>query len=298
MGENRPLRKGGYCMDSTIVDTAVQLPAPALRPFIARYAGFHVSGASPGFHFGLPSTDVDLIISLGRPIEVVRMPKPTQRPSAFSALVSGLQDAPAVIQRDRSAFGLHVFIRPLGVRAILGVASEEISSRVLNLSDIWGNRVETLIETLLSAASWQQRFTALDRAFESKLYRFRPEREISWAWERLARSYGSVPVEQLAREVGYSRRHFGERFRETIGVAPKLAARVFRFQRACRLIVENREGLAQVAVGCGYYDQAHLTREWYALAGCSPKAWIAHELPFLQDYELGGHDNGPHGLES
>jgi AraC-like DNA-binding protein len=284
-------------MDGPIADTDVRPPALALRPFIRRYAGFRVSGLSPGLHFGLPSTDVDLIISLDRPIEVVQMPNSIQRPSALTALVSGLQDAPAIIRQDRNAFGLHIFIKPLGVQAILGAPSGEISSLVLNLSDIWGNRAEALIEMLRAAPDWPHRFAVLDRAFASKLYGFSPQREISWAWERLAKSHGSVPVRQLAGELGYSRRYFGERFREAIGVPPKLAARVFRFRQACRVIAEGRQGLAQVAIGCGYYDQAHLTREWYALAGCSPKAWVVRELPFLQDYELGGRDNNPHDLE-
>jgi AraC-like DNA-binding protein len=278
-------------MSNPIADTAVSLPAPALRCFIRQYAGFRVSGLPAGVHFGLPSSDVHLIISLGHPIEVVHMPNSMQRPSALTALVSGLQDAPAVVRQDRSAFGLHVFIRPFGVRAILGVASEEISSLVLNLSDIWGTRAEDLIETLLRAHTWHERFDVLDRAFVSKLNPLSPQPEISWAWERLAKSHGSVPVQQLADEIGYSRRYFSERFREMIGVTPKLVARLLRFERACRLIADNRLGLAQVAVGCGYYDQAHLTREWYAFAGCSPKVWITRELPFLQDYELGGRDN-------
>jgi hypothetical protein len=47
----------------------------------------------PGVHFGLPSSDVDVIISLGRPIDLVKMPNATQRPAAFTALVTGLQEA-------------------------------------------------------------------------------------------------------------------------------------------------------------------------------------------------------------
>ena len=108
----------------------------------------------------------------------------------------------------------------------------------------------------------------------------------------------SVPIQLLADEIGYSRRYFSERFRDAIGVTPKSAARVFRFERACRLIADRRPSLAHVAIACGYYDQAHLTREWNALAGCSPKAWIARELPFLQDYELGGRDNELDDFES
>lgn len=100
-------------MSSLISDTAVSLPAPALRRLITEYAGFRVSGLPPGTHFGLPSSDVDLLISLGRPMDVVQMPNSTQRPSAFTALVSGLQSAPAIVRQGSDAFGLHVFIKPL-----------------------------------------------------------------------------------------------------------------------------------------------------------------------------------------
>jgi len=285
-------------MNGAISDTAVILPVPLLRPFITQYAGFRVSGLPQGVHFGLPSSDVDLIISLGRPIEVVQMPNSAQRASSFTAFVSGLQQTPAIVRQDGDAFGLHVFIKPLGVRAILGVASAEISSLVLNLSEIWGKRAGDLIDMLLAADSWQHRFTILDRAFISKLNPVSLKPEISWAWRRLAKAHGTVPVQQLADGTGYSRRHFSELFRDAIGVAPKLAARVFRFERACHLIADKRLTLADVAISCGYYDQAHLTREWHALAGCSPKAWIARELPFLQDYELGGRDNEPDDLRA
>jgi len=278
-------------MSEAISETAVSLPAPGLRPFITEYAGFRASGFPPGVHYGLPSSDVDLIISLGRPIDVVQMPNSTQRPAAFGALVAGLQNAPALVRQDGDVFGLHVFIKPLGVRAILGVASTETSSLVLNLSDIWGNCAGDLIEMLLDAGTWRERFAILDRAFVSKLKPTSTRPEIAWAWRTLEETHGSVPVQRLADETGWSRQHFSDRFRDAIGVTPKSVARVFRFERACRMIKDQQRGLAHVAASCGYFDQAHLTREWNALAGCSPREWIARELPFLQDYELGGRDN-------
>src|SRR5690242_2731249 len=148
-------------MSPPISDTAVSLPGLALRPFISHYAGFRVSGLPPGVHFGLPSTAVDLIISLAGPIDVVQMPNASQRPSAFTALVNGLQDAPATLRQDRDVFGLHVFIKPLGVRAVLGAASADLSSLVLSLSDIWGKRADDLIEMLFAARTWCQRFAIL-----------------------------------------------------------------------------------------------------------------------------------------
>ena len=111
------------------------------------------------------------------------------------------------------------------------------------------------------------------------------------AWRALALSHGRMPVHELARNIGFSRRHFGERFISEFGIAPKAAARVFRFERACRLFLRSPRRSVDVAIASGFHDQAHMVREWHALAGCTPREWIRGQLPFLQDYEVGGGDD-------
>ena len=278
-------------MNDSFSNHAVCLPAPALRPFISHYAGFRAQGLPPCTHAGLPSRHVDLIISLASPIDVIRMPSTAQGPASFAAFVSGLQDAPAAVRQSGDLDGLHLFLKPHGVRAILGVPSHALTSRVIHLSDIWGSAANQLIERLMNARSWQQRFILLDQAFLRALKPISPSSTLAWAWRRLAETHGSLQVHQLARELAISRRHFGELFHAEFGVAPKTAARIFRFERACRLMLDGRSSLANVAFACGFHDQAHMTREWNSLAGCAPGAWIANELPNLQDYELTAGDD-------
>jgi AraC-like DNA-binding protein len=279
-------------MNDSFSNHAVGLPAPALRPFISHYAGFRAQGLAPRTHAGLPSRHVDLIISLARPIEVIRMPSTLQGPATLSALVSGLHDAPASVRQGDDLDGLHLFLKPHGVRAILAVSSRELTSRVVHLSDIWGRAAGELIERLMNVRSWQQRFSLLDQVFLRAMKPIGPPRALAWAWRRLAETHGHIQVRQLARELDVSRRHLGELFRAEFGVAPKTAARIFRFERACRLMVDERPSLAEVAFACGFHDQAHMTRESNSLAGCPPGVWIANELPNLQDYELTVGDDG------
>jgi AraC-like DNA-binding protein len=67
-------------------------------------------------------------------------------------------------------------------------------------------------------------------------------------------------------------------------VTPKELQRIGRFQASRALLGGAR--LAEVAPVCGYADQAHLTREWVTLAGCTPTTWLREEFPFLQDHRV------------
>ena len=150
---------------------------------------------------------------------------------------------------------------------------------------------DELMERLSSARTWLERFAAVDRVLLRRLRPVTMPDAMAWAWRRLAISEGRMAVHELARDIGFSRRHFGERFVSEFGIAPKAAARVFRFEHACRLFLRSPGRIADVAVASGFHDQAHMVHEWHALAGCSPREWIRGQLPFLQDYEVGGgHD--------
>ena len=80
--------------------------------------------------------------------------------------------------------------------------------------------------------------------------------------------------------MGWSDRHLAREFRREIGLTPKAAARVIRFDRARRLL--PRHSGAVVAAECGYADQAHLIREFVAFTGLSPTRWLAEEVGNLQ----------------
>jgi AraC-like DNA-binding protein len=114
-----------------------------------------------------------------------------------------------------------------------------------------------------------------------------PSPEVSCAWPQLVRSGGTAPVTGLVTEAGWSDRHLRSRFRAEIGLTPKAAARVIRFHRARRLLQRRTAAgqppaLADLAAACGYYDQAHLDREFRALGGCPPTRWLAEEFRNIQ----------------
>ena len=107
-----------------------------------------------------------------------------------------------------------------------------------------------------------------------------PSLAVDHAWRKLSRSFGRASIGELARDVGWSHRHLSARFREQVGLPPKALARVLRFERALNFLRGVRpRPLAEVALAARYYDQAHLNREFRALAGCTPTELQASRLP-------------------
>jgi AraC-like DNA-binding protein len=268
------------------------LPAPVLRPFISHYGGARVHGLTPGFNTTLPSRHAHLIISLGTPINVRQAANDAQPAACLSALVAGLHAGFAIVERTCAWEGLHVFFHPLGLRSVLGIPAAELAGGAVAFSDLCPDDAPEVMERLGSTQDWQARFAILDEVFTRRLIPANGSPLVAHAWLKLAASHGRHSVESLAQDTGWSRQHIADRFRAELGIAPKTAARIFRFEHACGLISNLRLPLADVAAACGYADQAHMTRDWNGFTGTSPRAWIVNELPFLQDYELSGGDDG------
>jgi AraC-like DNA-binding protein len=218
---------------------------------------------------------------LADPIQIVRAPgSPT--PTAGRAFIGGLSTGPTTVSYGNRRDGVFIHLKPNGVFALFGIRPFELASRTVDLSLVWGNRVDAFLDRLAAVSGWQERFAILDQVFVDILKPIQTPLELAWAWKEIALTRGCIPIHQLAAAIGWSRQYLGERFRHEFGTSPKTAARIFRFENAVRLLKAGRMGLAQVAAECGFHDQAHLTLEWNAMAGCSPKTWIVRELPFFQ----------------
>ena len=86
-----------------------------------------------------------------------------------------------------------------------------------------------------------------------------------------------APIGRIYDQLGRSRRHLAARFREQVGLPPKTVARIMRFNRAISTL-RGEAALAEVAFECGYYDLAHLTRDFREFAGTSPAAFLRQTI--------------------
>jgi len=159
-------------------------------------------------------------------------------------------------------------------------ASTELTGTVAALEDVWVRDARQVEEKLRAATSWDERFTIAAEVLGRRLgARPSVDPEVAYTWRRTVTSRGRVRVDGLADEVGWGRKRLWSRFRSQIGLPPKSAAQLVRFDHAAHLLAAG-QAVASVAAQSGYVDQSHLHREVKAIAGVTPTAvatapWLA-----------------------
>jgi AraC-like DNA-binding protein len=255
--------------------------SPLLRPFVTSYVDFDMAGWPPGQHRGLPDGTLELVVSVGAPLTVSRAGHPDV---VAAATVAGLRSGPVGILHDGTQRGVQLALTPRGSRALLGLPAAALAQDVWPLEDIVGHRCHELTERLADAPDLAGRAGVLETVLATWALDGDYPEVVDAAWRRLASCAGRVPVTRIAEQVGLGQRHLSQLVRAELGLTPKTVARIFRFGQARRCLRSGRTvSLAQTAVACGYFDQAHLANDWKQLAGCTPGQWMAEELPFLQD---------------
>ncbi len=226
----------------------------------------------------VPHPAVTLYVEFGTgPVTLADATGREQRGSVAAGL--GYGSGGAVRARGENVSCLEVRLSPLIARAILGISPSDLDGTMAPLDDLWGREASHIRERLASTSSWKDRFTLMD-AYLARRYSTRSpvDPEVAWAWDRIVAGAGSVRVDGLAAEVGWSRKRLWSRFRSQIGLPPKPAAKLVRFDHAAHRLVAG-DNAARVAAEGGYADQSHLHRDVKALSGATP-ATVAAE-PWL-----------------
>lgn len=258
-------------------------PRTALREAVRQYSEFRERSDVPIDRSEAAGVDPVLIVEFEDPLIVADVAD-RECPRRWQSFAAGTSQAPTATLHAGTQHCVEVRLTPLGLYRMSGVPMHELTDRVVSLEDLFGRAGRELPERLAAESNWGDRFNLLD----SLLTRAaadgpEPDNEVVNAWNRLCQSEGTAAIGTILPEIGWSRGRLAQRFREQVGLAPKAAALVLRFQRAARLLTgPGHRPLASIALSCGYYDQSHFNRDFRAFAGCSPTEWIAakyEEMP-------------------
>lgn len=270
-------------------------PGPALRPYVARLhvCREHVPTGDVVHERVLPDGAMYLQVHFGdvpRVVDAAAAGDGTAAPEGGGAAeVAGAAAAAAVVRLAGRVEGVSVELRPGAALALLGVPAGDLAGRSLRLETLWGTAARAVLEQVAAAPHGPARAAALERALAGRLAsrlirrdsrRARREddgaRIVARVLRRIADTGGRVAVRDLAAGVGLSERRVEQLFHTHVGLTPKVASRLARFQASVRLARRAPAlGWSDVAFACGYADQAHLAHEYQAIAGLTPGAFRA-----------------------
>ncbi|MEU4509119.1 helix-turn-helix domain-containing protein [Nonomuraea wenchangensis] len=254
--------------------TDVQRSA-ALAPFVVTLSPYELG--ADGAHRGLPSSTVSITIPEADSLEIGWTARPGSR-ERFRAVVAGLHLDPAELRQVGGTRGVWLTLSPAGAGALLGVPASALAGQVADLADV-APAMAHLPERLAACRSWPERRAVVESALLVGQAREHAGGEELRAV--LAALSGAGRVQEAARRLGCSRRHLSGTVRRELGVTPKEYQRLVRFETARGgLVAAARAGtvsLAAVAAAAGFADQAHFTREWRVMAGCTPAEWLRAE---------------------
>lgn len=220
----------------------------------------------------LPDGRIDIIFNLAEPLE--RADGSKQRPVAY--VVGTMRHAATFLLRAQVDI-LGVRFKAGGATALLGVAAHELTDQVAEMHDIWPAS-GGLHDRLLEAGTTRARLDLVEGALLARARDVRCPHPVVVAATRLIDgSHGRISMRHLSDQLAMSPRHLRRVFADWVGIPPKLAARIARFQRAASALRSDGDGgWARLALECGYHDQAHLIRDFRELAGLTPGAYL-HE---------------------
>jgi AraC-like DNA-binding protein len=233
-------------------------PAPDLAPFVECFWSSEIE--SDGSRRILPDGCVDLLFfSRGRQI-------------VDAQVVGAMTRFRDVALRSCEAI-LGVRFHPGMAGVCLPCEIPSLNDRSVPLEDVIGRVARSLVNDLGPCSSVEDRIDRLG----PRLLRRPKISEVQHAIGELVRNRGHLSVAEFADAAGVGDRQLRRSCQKHAGLGPKQLARILRFRHASAALRGGVANLAGLALDCGYYDQAHLIRDFRALAGTSP-------LKYLREY--------------
>lgn len=244
------------------------LIALAPPPPLSRYveALWYAADWKPAHHSErhMPDGAVNLIVSLND----------DGAGPAESAMMIGARTEASFLDTSTPHTVIGAYFTRGGAFPFVNIPLTELTNIEAALADVAG--APTLRDHLLDARDPYARLLRLEDWLMRGLTRVPPgEPAIAWAVAQLERQ-PHLRVSAVAEHIGRSSRWFTDRFSSEVGLTPKAFSRIRRFHQALRqLHAGTHLDLADLAASVGYYDQAHFTHDFRAIAGITPGAYLS-----------------------
>ena len=165
----------------------------------------------------------------------------------------------------------------------LQVPIHELDGQVIDADLIFGNRFGETREQLIACDSPKAKFAIMEKYLvehSKSLWAIPPV--VSFGIQQILQNPTTTQINLLADKTGYSHKHFLSLFTKYVGLTPKQFLRVMKFQQTLQSIEQiSIPNWSQLALDCGYYDQAHFINDFRAFSGFTPNEYMSKKGEYL-----------------
>ena len=221
----------------------------------------------------LPDGCVELILNCGAPFQQTR--ENGERVAQPARFLVGQMTRPVKIAPTGFVELIGIRFHPGGTMPFFKPPLSELTNRIIELGGLDSALESELRETLAISPALAGRINAIESCLTRRAQAFSGDPRLLEITANAVRICGRITIERLADSAGISARQLERRFLVEVGLGPKLFCRILRFQEVFRAVADDKAGWAALAVDCGYYDQAHLIRDFQEFAHQTPAVLLA-----------------------
>ena len=224
-----------------------------------------------------PMPSAHLVINLAGPIRLYDS-DPAVPPAVFTdGWFMGVWSRRFLIEYQTPVWVVGVHFKPWGISPFVDVPSTELRDRWVPVDAVWERSLDLMRDRIAGATSTDTILQILEEEMRSRLVSA-PSRGlelVNHTAGRLEASWGAVSVGALTDGAGVSGNHLATQFKSHVGVTPKRLARIYRFARLILSVDALRPvDWSELAQAAGYFDQAHLSKEFKDFTGHTPTAYL------------------------
>ena len=241
------------------------VPSPPLTEYVGLFWCAEARAQPHGTELILPTGTVELVVSL----------RPDATPLSGGAIVCGPHSQSIRKDTSQSEKVIGVHFKAGGAFPFLEAKADELHNSIALLESLWGRDAMRLRDQLLEAPCSAARFAIIEQTLIKRLATAPKQHSAVGRAVRQFESTQGLHISVLAHQIGLSSRRFAQLFSREVGMTPKRFCRVQRLQQVLKQVAAHRKvDWAELALDCGYFDQAHLANEFRSLCSLSPKEYL------------------------
>ncbi len=230
----------------------------------------------------LPDGIVEFAFHYGHPFYTYQNNTKQLQPDHFA--VSMMRKYVEIESSGETGF-VSVRCYPWGAYHFFDVPIRNFLDQTIDARELWGNESSMIVQKLKALDSIDERFKLIEQFLLERLNEYRKnDNPLDDAVRLIRNSKGQLTIEEVCDTTNISKKQLERKFLASLGTTPKVFARITRFLNICQHMESYREQtLTQLALDCGYYDQAHFVKDFKEFSGLTPTEFQAKERVYHSD---------------